>query len=173
MKIRTADYSDLDSIMKIEKASFILPIQEEREVFENRIKFCSESFLVFEDDNKNVFGYLSAERMSKVPEKANELALGHFPKKNSDGNVLYISSFAILPEYRGNGSGYYLWEESLNYLRGIHGIKTFVLLVNENWVGAHHIYEKSGFSEMCRLPSFFCAGDNSFTDGILMQKKLF
>ena len=172
MDIRNATKNDLDSIMEIEFASFIPGIQEERIVFENRIKMCGESFLVFEDENKKVFGYLCAERMSKIPERVNELELGHFPNVNKNGSVLYISSFAIFPEYRGNGTGSYVWEQSLNFLKNLKGIKTIVLLVNESWTGAHHIYEKSGFYEICRLPSFFYAEDDSYTDGILMQKNI-
>ena len=77
MRLRKALISDLDDIMQVEKSSFILPIQEDRAVFEERIRLCPDLFLVFEDDGagsgEKVLGYLSAEIMEKIPETRGEL----------------------------------------------------------------------------------------------------
>jgi len=169
--VRTAKISDIDSIMKVEKASFIESIQEEESVFLKRIEICPSLFLIFEQNGK-VAGYLSAEILEKVPEKAEELKLGHEPKKidpeENKAAFVYISSFAILPEYRGGGNGKKLWNESIKYFRTC-GFHNFLLLVNEVWKGAAHIYEESGFSQIQIFKDFFPSTDEKQTDGILMQ----
>ena len=49
-------------------------------------------------------------------------------------------------------------------------VKQGVLLVNDVWKGAKHIYEKNGFVEYKKIEKFFRTSENSFTDGILMAK---
>ena len=163
-----ATTSHIDDIMNIEEACFIKEIREKREVFLERIKCENDAFYVFLDGQK-VMGYISAERLEKIPESENEIALNHKPL--GIGNNLYISSFGILPSYRGNGNGKKLWEMAMNEFSKIEGIKKFILLVNEDWKGALHIYEKSGFTVHKIYPAFFPRSDNSRSDGILMVKE--
>lgn len=185
MILRKATLSDLDSIMKVEASSFIPEIQEEREVFKQRILRCPELFLVFEQNgeqkgqkgqtSEQVMGYLSAEFQTHIPETASELKLGHIPSENSvdsgDRPYIYISSFALLPQTRGAGLGKMAWEKSLELFRKTFEIKGFLLLVNEAWKGARHIYEQNGFKEITVFSSFFSKEDGTFTDGILMIKE--
>lgn len=168
--LRNATLDDIDSIMKVESAGFIKKIQEERKVFESRIVSAPELFLIFEDENKNVAGYLSSEYLKKIPQEACEIALGHNPQKMTDEkNIIYLSSFSILPEYRGKGNGSLLWKKSLEYLqKKIDLDGTFVLLVNEVWKGAYKIYENSRFTKVKVFKDFFSAENNNKTDGILM-----
>ena len=168
-----ATTSHIDDIMNIEEACFIKEIREKREVFLERIKCENDAFYVFLDGQK-VMGYISAERLEKIPETENEIALNHTPAGR--GNNLYISSFGILPSYRGNGDGKKLWEMAMNEFSQIDGIKKIILLVNEDWKGALHIYEKSGFTVHKIFPAFFPQPSNSSTDkyrsdGILMVKE--
>ena len=50
-------------------------------------------------------------------------------------------------------------------------VKTALLLVNEAWKGALHIYKKNGFSELRRIEDFFTE-DGAKTAGIVMTKAL-
>ena len=169
MNIRKASIEDIDDIMKVEWSSFIAGIQEEKSVFEERIRRCPDLFLIFEQDD-NVAGYLCAEIMDKVPESGEELELGHLPgKSHSKNGYIYISSFAILPEFRGKGAGRLLWNESITFLKEQCGIKKILLLVNEEWKGAFHIYENSGFKTINRFPGFFVSEEKNRSDGILMS----
>lgn len=188
MILRKATLSDLDSIMKVEASSFIPEIQEEREVFKQRILRCPELFLVFEQNgeqkgqtSEQVMGYLSAEFQTHIPETVSELKLGHIPSEinvqnsgdmdSGDRPYIYISSFALLPQTRGTGLGKMAWEKSLELFRKTFEIKGFLLLVNEAWKGARHIYEQNGFKEITVFSSFFSKEDGTFTDGILMIKE--
>lgn len=171
MKVRTANITDISSIMKIESAGFIPQIQEEQHVFEQRIKACPELFLVFEDETSGkVAGYLSAEYLDKLPSCAAELALGHVPNKSSSSSIIYISSFSILPEYRGNGTGKLLWNQAMEYFESLHTAPSLLLLVNQAWPGAKHIYENSGFKVINTFHEFFPTETSQRTDGILMIK---
>lgn len=172
IKLRLATDSDIDSIMDIEKESFIEAIQESVEVFVQRIKTFSQGFIVFEQST--VFGYMCCELWDDVEINAKTFALNHDIKKThcSDGSVLYISSFAIKKEFRGKGLGNKLFLECINKLLMDFNIKKIVLLVNESWQGAINIYKKNGFVEYSRLKNFFCTDDKSYNDGIIMTKIL-
>ena len=172
IQLRTATLADIDSIMKIESAGFIAQIQEAQTVFEKRIKVCPSLFLVFEDKASGmIVGYLSAEYMSHVPESATQLTLGHEPCAVVS-SIIYISSFSILPEYRGNGTGSFLWNKALEYFESLGTANTFLLLVNEAWCGAKHIYKKSGFEVIDIFENFFPTEGKNTTAGILMKKNL-
>lgn len=172
--ISPAAEKDIDDIMRIELNGFKPEIQESKETFLSRIRVCPRSFLLFKtrnpsDNSEQTVGYLCAELMGSVPLDAATLQLGHFPgKQNQDLPFLYISSFSILPEFRGNGNGKLLWNMSIEYFKtNFPNCKNFLLLVNSIWQGARHIYTTSGFREINTFSSFFPDGD-----GILMQLKI-
>lgn len=166
--IRNANPSDIDDIMEVEKAAFIPEIQEEKNVFLERIKAYPQLFLIFQHKNK-IAGYLCGEYLNKIPETADEIKLGHIPAA-ADKNFLYISSFALLPEFRGSGNGKLLWNNALKY---IGSEANYILLVNEEWKSAMHIYENSGFEIIKKFENFFKKSENSFSNALLMQKKYF
>jgi len=173
MLIRQAFITDIDHIMKIEKASFIPQIQEEKDVFIQRIKCSPSGFLVFIDEaSEQIAGYICGEAMSEIPQTALEIALGHNPKKQKkNAPFFYISSFAILPEFRGNGNGKKLWNECLNYfLQQNKELKYFLLLVNKEWENARHIYENSGFELINTFKDFFPAENGINTDGLFYKR---
>lgn len=251
LRIRKAELSDLDSIMNIEENGFIPEIQEERQVFEARIKACPELFLIFEASNTNSTanysgagdssvaencnhgtanssdtanstttentnnattnsmhapaGYLCAELMSRIPETAQDVALGHTPEGTAavedectpletpaqpltaashlaataqpltatQPSILYISSFSLLPQFRGNGNGTKAWNLAMSYFeKHFPHMSAYVLLVNKDWPGAAHIYTKSEFKEYKVFKDFFPRQDNSRSDGILMIKNI-
>jgi len=207
MKIRNATAKDIDSIMFIEKKSFISEIQENRETFENRIKVFPEGFVVFEnsldsgeivatfgkenqsatsEDNRisqmaqnntsQIFGYFCSEKWNAFPTEAkNQLelfTLGHSAEKSHsvDGKILYISSFAILSEFRGKRLGKKLFKKSLEFILENpvnKNVETLILLVNEQWNSALHIYENYGFKTVRKIAGIFPEDC-----GIIMEKSV-
>lgn len=191
MILRRVTESDLSAVMKIEEASFIPSVQEKREVFAERIRVCSSCFIIFEDETTHeAAGCFSAERWAAVPENGEAFILNHPASSyfKSDGRILYLSSFALLPGYRGRGTGHKIFAESIEwFIAHNKGITAAVLLVNEAWKAAVHIYSQNGFRETNRLPGFFppqqetnsviCSGyahtrRGQNTDGIIMEKYL-
>lgn len=170
IRLENAKLSDIESIMKIEKVSFAPEIQENEETFLERIKVFPEGFFVFRaEDNENPIGYFSSELWTEIPDEK-DFSVGHSIKKlhSKSGKIVYISSFALIPEVRGKGNGFLLFKESLKKLENIFLPKKETLLVNEKWLGAKKIYEKYGFSETKKIKNAF--PDSNF--GLFMEKLL-
>lgn len=175
MLLRQAEIQDIDGIMNVEHQSFINSIQETKDVFAGRIQMCRDCFIVFEDDSHKICGYFSAEKWAAVPSSDDVFKLNHRAENFhcTEGSVLYLSSFALLPEYRGHGNGRELFSQAVSWFVSHNkNIRQAILLVNETWKGALHIYTQYGFRETHRIPSFF-AGENGLpSDGIVMVKDL-
>ena len=173
--VRKADLSDIEAIMAVENQAFIKGIVEKRETFEERIKSFKDGFFVLcdERDCGKIVGYYCSEIWNSVPCDEKSFALDHDASKKHDvhGSVLYISSVALLKSYRGMGLGRFLFADCTSrVLKEFTGIKTAVLLVNEEWKGARHIYGEAGFTEYARLEGFFATQDQDRkSSGILMQ----
>lgn len=172
--LRKATKSDIDAIMNIEKEAFVEEIQENKDIFLERIEIFPDGFFILEEDNKEI-GYFSSELWNSVPQNGNScFSLNHSALENhkKEGTVLYISSIAILNEYKGNGLGYRFFSESVEkIIKSFPQIKEIVLLVNEIWIAALHIYKKCGFIEYGRVQNFFSSGGIK-SDGILMRKSV-
>ena len=199
MIICPAQPFDIFSIMNIERQSFIPAIQEKKRVFEKRLKLFPEGFLLLADcsdeiilKNKTalVCGYLCSERWDMLPsfdlenlsdekEKKSALkkiekrfALGHNPLSThkTNGSFLYISSFALLKDYRSKGLGEKFFKNAVAALcSSISGIETVVILVNSEWENALKIYRKIGFKEVFTLKEFFPTIQKKVcADGIIM-----
>lgn len=169
MIIQKAELCNLDDIMKIEVASFIPEIQEERSCFESRIKNCPGLFLVAKDENGQVFGYFASEFLPGIPDKAEDFSLGHLPACTSGGTILYISSLAILPEFRGHGTGHLLFNKCTDFiLQNNPQISKIFLIVNEEWTGAQKVYTSAGFRTVTLFKGFFPPG----RDAILMERTI-
>lgn len=170
--LRKATKSDINDIMNIEKEAFAEEIQENKDVFLERIESFSDGFFILEDKNKTI-GYFSSELWNSVSQNGDScFSLNHSALKNhkKKGTVLYISSIAILNEYKGNGLGYRFFNESVEeIIKSFPQIKKIVLLVNEIWIPALHIYKKCGFIEYGRIQNFF-SSNGMKSDGILMRK---
>jgi len=174
--------------MNVERQSFIPEIQESREVFEDRIITFDDGFLVFEDESKlkakspegnavlpgskaapsQIAGYFSSERWAQIPASDELFALGHSARQThkATGKVLYITSFAILPEFRGHKIGKELFERSLSFiLTANKDVQILLLLVNEEWKSAVKIYHNYGFEQVRKINGIFL-----HSAGIIMQK---
>jgi len=103
-------------------------------------------------------------------EKLFELGHNPFYSHKSNGSVLYISSFALLKDYRGKGLGEKFFVNSVAALASsMGGIKKILLLVDSEWKNAIKIYEKHGFSTIGCLENFFpTIQKKEYADGIVM-----
>jgi Acetyltransferases len=176
MILRQVTAHDLAAVMEIEKASFMTAVQEKESVFRERISVCGSCFIIFEtEDDHTSAGYFSAERWAGLPSDDSIFTLNHSAARSyaPAGTVIYLSSFAILPRYRGKGAGSSLFSDSMEWFT-VHnpGLTTAVLLVNEAWKGAAHIYTRYGFRETRRIPRFFPSENGTGSDGIVMVKEL-
>lgn len=185
MKIRTANILDIDSIMEIENSSFVPQVREERQVFLQRLKVFPQGFILLVDESsgvkgggsngEKVCGYFCTERWKEISRGSDIFSVGHDISKThcSDGPVLYISSFAVLPEFRGGGLGGKFFCDALEFIeKSQQGLKEAALLVNENWSAARHIYKKNGFSECFLIDDAFENDEGQPENGIVMNKTL-
>ena len=170
IEIVNAKKSDINAIMEIENKSFESAIRESEDTFLARIEFFQKGFLLLKI-NGVIAGYFSSERWEKTPESENEFAslfVGHSIENvhRADGKSLYVSSFALLPEYRGNGLARPFFADSISILKRDCGVLSAFLVVNPKWSSAEAIYRKECFSQRRILQSFFENGD----DAIFMEK---
>jgi ribosomal protein S18 acetylase RimI-like enzyme len=176
MILRAAKPEDIAGIMNVELNAFIPAIQENEAVFKERIRVCTNCFIVFEDEiSGHTAGYFSAERWNKIPDSDSIFVLGHSAAKSQcrTGPVLYLTSFALLDMYRGSGLGRKLFAQSIDWFTAHNtGIQKLVLLVNSEWKGAEHIYREYGFTELRRIPEFFPVLSGRNTDGIIMTASI-
>lgn len=112
------------------------------------------------------------ERKSALKRIEKRFALGHNPllTHKINGCYLYVSSFALLKEYRGKGLGEKFFKNSLAALCAANPeIKKVVLLVDSEWQAALKIYEKLGFQKVFELKEFFPTLQKKVNaDGIIM-----
>jgi ribosomal-protein-alanine N-acetyltransferase len=173
LNIRPARPDDIDRIMALEDGGFHPRIQEDKSVMLERMRHFPAGFLVLANDNDQATAYLCSELWNDgggMEESA--FALGHDIKAThrEDGNQLYISSMTIDREHRGNGLGKKFFQQSIHMLRTqltqLHGS---ILLLSAEWLGAHKIYQDSGYTETARLKDFFAAIATHDADAIIMQ----
>ena len=196
MNLFPAKPFDIDSILAIERQSFIPQIQEKRACFERRLEAFPEGFLILSDAGEEAVrahgsaltcGYFCSERWDSLPSASDEdgafarkFAPGHDIRHAHvpDGAYLYISSFALRAEYRGKGIGKKFFGHSLSALCGAHrSIESVVVIVSEEWVAARATYDSLGFTEMRRLTGFFASAHRmsafrrTKADGIVMTAR--
>ncbi|QTQ14822.1 GNAT family N-acetyltransferase [Treponema parvum] len=175
MILRYAAVNDIDDIIKIETSAFIREIQEDKNVFEERIKIFPGGFIIFETESPHAAaGYFSSERWKFVPEDDEDFKIGHSIRKKHDpyGGVLYITSFALFPQFRGRGMGPSVFTASLDFIiknEAASGrpLKTLLLMVNEEWKRAVNIYINCGFKTVRKISGVF-----PHSDGLIMKKDI-
>lgn len=172
MKIFPAKIFDIPEILKIERSAFIPGIQESAKTFEERLAAFPQGFLILQDSSQTAAGYFTSEIWSAVPASDDFYGLNHSTKKlhTENGSVLYVSSFALLPNFRGKGLAEPFFEKSLRSIcSAFLNIKTVLLIVNKEWQGARHIYEKLGFSADRVIPGFFESLKKEKSDAVVMS----
>ena len=174
---REANLSDIDNIMRLEGKCFNQYTQESQEVYENRIKYFPEGFIVMEivmKKEKIFYGAVSSEIWNyRETVLLKDFSLGHSIKEQLDlnGNELYISSIGIFPQYRSSGYGKKLFNELIVHVKTLFPkVTKGILLLNETWINAMKIYQDFGFKYVCEFPGFFTADDKSKQKAIVMRK---
>lgn len=155
-------------ILQTEQECFIKELQETKETYLLRVKTNPKTVLLF-FNNDDYVGYLTAEFITKIPENFEQISFNHIPQKNFNviNDYLYISSFGINKDFRGKNYGSKAFSLAQKYFTNL-GTKKFLLLVNETWEAAIHIYQKMGYKTLKHFPKAFPPTNST---GILMQKK--
>lgn len=130
---RKIEVNEIDKIFEIDKKEFE-PMNYPRFVLKQYYDLFSELFLVAENENKDILGYI----------------IGGI--NNNEG---WILSLATKSEYRGHGIGTKLCKSLLNLIN----IDSILLTVHPDNSGAIHIYEKLGFKTSARKENYY--GDHS------------
>lgn len=176
-RIRPARELDIADIMRVENACFLPGVRESESVFRDRLAAFPAGNLVLEPESGDapVAGYFSSEIWSRVPPPEKEsYELGHSALSRHDpaGTVLYVSSVAVHPDFRG-GAGRSLFAGALaEILAGYPGIRHIVFIVNETWLAARHIYETEGFRYSGSIGGFFGPAGLPPQAALIMEKDL-
>jgi len=173
--IREAKISDIDNLMRLEENCFNKYTQESKDVYEERIKYFSQGFLIMEEYGV-LYGAVSSEIWNfKENILLKDFSLGHSinDKLDLNGNELYVSSIGIFPEYRSSGLGKKLFNELIVHIKTLYPkVTKSILLINETWANAMKIYCGYGFRYVFEFPDFFTGDDGNKQKGIVMRKSL-
>lgn len=161
--VRKAELGDLAAIMQVERQSFEENIVEDESVFADRIAYASDcNYVLVKADTQSVCGYFTAELWDSSQMGADAFALGHSVRERHQpaGTALYISSFALLPEVRGQSIAEHFFAASIERIVAVFPqLERSILLVHEDWHKAIRIYEKQGFIRTQVLERFEWFGD--------------
>jgi [ribosomal protein S18]-alanine N-acetyltransferase len=159
--IRNANIGDIISIMNIEEECFDVDTQEDSDLYLRRIMAFPEGCFVIKTAGKEggIVGCFFSELWS-LPENLTSETFEenntNLWKHNPAGKDLYISSIAILPEFRGKGAGKTLFIDSLKTILKSHKqIENLILIVSEDYTAARRLYTRSGFTELLIIDDFF------------------
>ena len=161
--VRKAEPRDLAAVMQVERQSFEENIVEDESVFADRIAYTSGcNYVLVKADTQSVCGYFTAELWDALQMDDGAFALGHSVRERHQpaGTVLYISSFALLPEVRGQSIAEKFFASAIERIAVVFPqVEQVVLLVHEDWHKAIRIYEKQGFIRTQVLDWFSWFGD--------------
>lgn len=173
--IRDAVSQDIDSIMEIERESFLPGVREDRDLYLKRISVFPQGFLVAQNALTREIGgcivsEIWCEDLSFFPEK---LALGHSPEDVHDagGRYLYIASFGTLKSWRGRGIGKALFQALQKRIENLFpSVGKQILIVSENWTAARSVYSRGGFKETGCIDGFFKPDGLPAERAVIMKK---
>lgn len=174
--LRPALPQDLTAIMRLELAGFAPGLRERGAVFLERMAAFPEGFLLLEErGSRQCLGYICSELwdFEEAPDPA-RFALNHSAGRYhcSTGTELYLSSMTIDPRYRGAGLGAFLFEQCIARQIERFALRSVILIVNETWTHARHLYRRSGFSACGRIDGFFAAPKEPPQAAIVMRRML-
>lgn len=87
------------------------------------------------------------------------------------GEQADIMTLAVLPPYRRQGMARLLVEQALAYAKNA-GATTFFLDVEDGNTPAIRLYESYGFTVLRRRKLYYQKPDGSYTDALVMKKKI-
>jgi len=188
--LRKASAADIAAVMQVERHSFEAGIAEDEAVFAERICCAPECcYVLIKPDGQSVCGYFTAEIWDSAKTEPESFSLGHSIRErhHPGGTVLYISSFALLPEVRGTriselpaisalpvsdkkrkaagtmgdtGIAEMFFTAVLEHITAAcPQLNRIQLLVHEDWHKAIRIYERQGFARTQTLDRFAWFGN--------------
>ncbi|MFA5514105.1 MAG: GNAT family N-acetyltransferase [Sphaerochaetaceae bacterium] len=166
--------SDIDRIIEIETTSFSMDVRESKELYLKRISLFREGNLGFYKD-QTLLGFFCSELwLYKERYEADRFTLnGDFETyHNKNGKELYISSFAVDRKYRNLIKGKVAFDLAVKTLLNKFNLESIILLVGQNWVAAHSIYNQWGFKEIYKIEGFFSNPNADGETAIIMRAKL-
>lgn len=175
LHLRQANSCDLAEIMRLERAGFAAAIQETEATFAERLAAGGDGCWVLADRGGRLFGYLCAEFWryeDDVP--AARFARDHSAQDThrADGEEIYVSSMVVDPALRGSGWGSRLFNGALAAMREHHRqLRSAILIVHPDWLGARHIYRSAGFLEIGEVPAYFATPDGAPRAAIIMRRQ--
>lgn len=188
-QVTQARPGDIDEIMRIENECFERGVREERGTFVERIEtFPGGSLILLPGTEpewnalpaqldargaaRKCAGYICSEIWASVPAALPaEWKLGHSARERhvEGGTVLYVSSFAVDPAFRGNGTGKFFFTEAVGQITGRNpSVERIAFIVNESWLAARRIYETEGFRYTGKMERFFRQTESA----LIMEKEL-
>lgn len=161
--VRKAEPRDLAAVMQVERQSFEENIVEDESVFADRIVYAVDcNYVLVKTATQSVCGYFTAELWDSEKIGTDAFALGHSVRERHQpaGTALYISSFALLPEMRGQSIAESFFAASIERIAAVFPqLERIILLVHEDWHKAIRIYEKQGFIRTQVLDRFAWFGN--------------
>lgn len=103
-----------------------------------------------------------------VEENENPVAMVVYRISFDQADILTI---AVLPQWRRKGLAEKMLSEMLVRCKNA-GVKKMFLEVEEGNISAFNLYEKSGFKQIGRRKLYYQQLDGSYTDALVMEKKL-
>ncbi|MBY0241021.1 MAG: GNAT family N-acetyltransferase [Burkholderiaceae bacterium] len=175
LHLRQATIADLAEIMRLEQAGFAAAIQESAATFSERLAAGGEGCWVLAAPDQRLFGYLCAEFWRYQADVAAErFARDHSAAEThcADGEEIYVSSMVVDPVLRGSGWGSRLFHGALDAMRARHcQLRSAILIVHPEWLGARQIYRRAGFTEIGTVPAYFAAPDGASHAAIIMRRE--
>lgn len=172
--LRNATVNDLKRIIELEINGYDPGNREDFSVYEERINIFPQGSLIASISGKPIGCMFSEIWDYKEFYTDKDFSLGHNIKDKHNertGTELYISSITVDEHLNGNGVGTKLFLDGINrILKQYRQITSIVLLINEKWNKAYHIYEKSGFIKTQTLHNFFEPYPGQKEDGFVMRK---
>lgn len=153
--IRKCLIEDLPSVISINWAA--LPEHYSDSFFEERLRESPETFLVAEDENGPIIGYI----MCRI-----EYGFSHL-KRYGLARKGHVVSVAVLEAHRGAGVGRALVEESLSGMKE-RGCSETYLEVRVSNEPAISLYRKLGFAVVTTHHGYYRDGEDAY----LMSKQL-
>ena len=164
---------DLDRVMEIERVSFAQNTWEERDVYLERLSFFPEGNLGIWQ-KEILIGFICSELwiQEKIYDKKRFMLSHKIEDYHSyQGKELYVSSFAIDKNYKGNGLGKLVFQEFIGNMWKNYSLKSSILLVSDEWSGAKKIYSNMDYTVIDKIEDFFKNDFDEKFDGIIMKKE--
>lgn len=165
--------NDLEKVMEIEKLSFTPETWEDQTVYNNRLSTFPQGNLTIWLNNE-LIGFICSELWIYASDYPKEsFTLSHDIKAYHSylGSELYISSFAISPNFRG-GLGKQIFNDFIKLISNSYYLKSSILLVSDEWEKAKNIYTHMGYRKISSIDNFFIGQHGKQWNGVIMRKEL-